>query len=516
METYIPVLIGLTGLVASLMAGNLRAQQFLFALTGIGILWTARPGFDPADNAAFVLCMLSLPVVIGLLAGMIVKKYGEWIALAGTLVTLALLSKTITYFEFEVAFNPKIALLPFFGGLIPLISKLKGKLVSKWFGFASDADAISGGVSVFFGGLLVFFATFQAQYFGVLLLGAGWLAVALTQKNTALIASGIAMLSLGFVFVVMKTNPTADDSFLRGNFLMGLVIGAAALSWTGIAKNLHKFTWIFTFILPVLIAFAAIMLGKVNPNFGGIPTYVGALLGSAIVLFTRKNAAQAVPFQALLIGLSAFILTQFAPVELPEKKSRLAGKEETTTTAATPEAKPDPMEVTAIALKSDQEGTWKSEIEGSTLSFKLGPEGGVTTGIFDKFDVTLKLDANGEPVKIDLKMPSTALNTFDDGRDEHLHSADFLNTAKFPDMKYASKSIKKENDRYFVTGEFTMMGVKQPVNLEIKFAANGMEKGKQYLVMIGKSSLDRTKFGMQPDASLGNVVDVNFEIEFRK
>jgi len=515
METYIPVLIGLSGLVASFTIRNTAAQQFLAALAGIGILWTARSGFDPADRSGFVLLLLTLPVVIGLAAGIIVKKYGEWIALAGTLITLALLSKSITYFEFEVAFNPKIALLPFLGGLIPLLSKLKGKLVGKWFGVASDSNAISGGVSVFFGGLLIFFATFQAQYFGVLLLGSGWLAVALTQRNTALVSSAFAMLSLGFVFVVMKTNPTADDSFLRGNFLMGLVIGAAAVSWTRIAKNLHKFTWIFTFAVPVLIAFAAIMLGKVNPNFGGIPTYTGALLGGAIILFTSRNANHGVPFQSLMIGLSAFILSQFAPVVLPEKKSRLV-QETTGKTTATPEAKPDPMETTAIALKSELEGTWKSDLEGSTLSFKLGPEGGVTTGIFNKFNVTLKLDSKGEPQKIDLKMPSTALNTFDASRDEHLYSADFLNTAKYPEMKYSSKSIKKENDRYFVTGEFTMMGVKQPVNLEVKFAANGMEGGKQYLVMVGKSSLDRTKFGMEPDAALGNVIDVTFEIEFRK
>ena len=511
METSITLIIGLLGIAASLMPTKPRLQNVLFALAGIAVLWTSRVGLDAADAAPFILSLLSGTVLIGLSAGFILKKYAQWLALAGTLLSMLFLSETITYFGFEIVFSPKIALMPFFGGLIPIIAAFKGKLIQKW--FYAPAAAVAKGASAFIAGLLVFYAVYFAQYFGVLLIGAGWLSVALARQYEGQIASSFGFLGLGFLFLLMKTNPAIDASFLHGNFLMGLVIGGAAVSWVLAAKSMNRFTWVSVFIVPLLIVLAAVLLGKINLNFGGVPAYAGALLGAGLLVFTKRNDAFVVPLYIILIGLSSCVIPVFAVQQEAVKKSRI-DKTQSVTVPGKPE--PDALAITAVPLSSDLEGTWKSVSEKSTLAFKLGPEGNVTTGIFKTFDVTLRLNSNGEPDKIDLKMASNALSTFDAARDEHLYSADFLNTAKYPLIIYKSKSIQKENDRYFVTGEFTMMGVKQPISLEIKFAAAGMEKSRQYLVMVGKSSLDRTKFGMESDSALGNVVDVNFEIEFRK
>lgn len=511
METSITLVIGLFGLAASLMTTNSRLQHVLFALAGAGLLWTSKPGFDPADAAPFILSVLSGIVLIGLLAGFVLKKYAQWLALAGTLLALVFLPETITYFGFEIVFSPKIALMPFLGGLIPIIAAFKGRLIQKW--FHAPAAAVAKSVGAFFAGLLVFYAVYFAQYFGVLMVGAGWLSVALARQYEGQIASGFGFLGLGFLFLLMKTNPSIDASFLHGNFLMGLVVGGAAISWVLAAKTMSRFTWLFVFVVPLLIVLAAILLGKINLNFGGAPAYAGALLGAGLLLFTKRNDAFVVSLYTMLIGLSSFVISAFAVKQETVKKSRI---DKTQAVAAPGKPEPDALAITAVPLNSDMEGTWKSVSDNSTLAFKLGPEGNVTTGIFRKFDVTLKLDSNGEPEKIDLEMASTALSTFDAARDEHLYSADFLNTGKYPLMTYKSKSIRKENDRYFVTGEFTMMGVKQSISLEMKFAAVGMEKGKRYLVVVGKSSLDRTKFGMEGDSALGNVVSVSFEIEFHK
>lgn len=512
METTIPVLIGITGLIASFFTRAPRMQQLLAGLMGLLLIWSARPGFADADPVNMVLMVMAAPIVIGLLAGLLSPKTGQWIALAGTLIGLVLLHKKITYFGFEIDITAKIALLITLGGLIPLIATLKATLIKKW--FQGDSESVSTAVSAIFAGLLVFFATFHAQYLGVLLVGSGWLAVSLGKRAGQLIALAVAMLSLGFLFMLLKTN-AIDTSFLRGNFLMGLVLGAAAIVWGIAANKFSRLAWIFAFILPVLIVFAAVMMGKANENFGALPAYVGALLGSTLLLFTKKNPAVAVPLQGLLIGLSVIVLAQFSPKKMPEKKSRLAPTAQTPANGETPE-EPDVLDITAIQLKPEMQGPWKSVTESSKVEFKLGPEGGVTTGAVNKFDVQLDINDKGEPTKLNVKLDAKSLTTFVEMRDKSVLGEGYLNTAKYPKMEYVSSTIRKENDRYFVTGEFTMLGVKQPLNLELKFAANGMEKNKQYLVMVGKTAVDRTRYGMPGDAKIGNVVEVTFEVEFRK
>mgnify|MGYP002136238933 CR=1 FL=1 len=197
---------------------------------------------------------------------------------------------------------------------------------------------------------------------------------------------------------------------------------------------------------------------------------------------------------------------------MPEKKSRL----EQQPVVAKAEQEPDVLAVPAIALDATMSGKWKSASEASKLGFKLGPEGGVTKGGVEDFDVVLKMNAAGEPEQITVVIPTVKVTTFNSMRDESVHGAGYLNAPAFPKMGYTSATIKKEGDKYIVDGDFEMLGKKAPVKLEVKFAAKGADKGKNYLVMVGKSSLDRTKFGMASDSKIGDNVDVTFEVEFRK
>ncbi len=53
-------------------------------------------------------------------------------------------------------------------------------------------------------------------------------------------------------------------------------------------------------------------------------------------------------------------------------------------------------------------------------------------------------------------------------RDKHLRSADFLNTAKYPQATFTSTSVKKDGDELDITGDLTLNGVTKPVTLEAK------------------------------------------------
>jgi polyisoprenoid-binding protein YceI len=512
MGTSIPSILILFGILAIITEQRPLLNKLATGLIGLSLISLTHLGLAEKDPQAMILGVLSGIAAIGLITGMILKKYGEWVAVAGTLLIYLLSGQNATYFGYTLTFTGAVALLPLLGALAPVIAGIKAQLLNRWFGM--DIQRTSIGINAFLAALLVFFAAFQAQYFGVVLVASGWLAAALASHAfRSAAAAAIAFLSLGFVFILVKTNAGLDDSFIRGNFLMGAVAGIAAVAWTGIAKDATRIKWGMMYVLPLLIVILLVMMGIANENFGGIPAYVGAVIGASIGLLTAGNERHTIPLQTLLIGLSALVMTQFAPREGKKNTSRLAKTE----TTATEETKvPDVLDVPAIPADPKLAGDWKSVAEGSKVEFQLGPEGGVTKGAVEAFDVRLKMNAAGEPEQLTVAMPTAKVTTFNPMRDESVLGPGYLDAGRFPKMNYRSTAVKKDGDIYVVSGEFEMLGKKSPLQLELKFAAAGSDKGKNYLVMVGKSAVDRTKFGMASDAKIGDLVEVTFEIELRK
>lgn len=510
METIIPIIVILLALLALIFEERPLLQKSAFALLALSLVSVTHLGFAESDPQTRIIGALGGMIIIGWIAGLLLKKYGEWLAVAGTLLSLTLMSVKASYFGFDLTFQGILIWLPLLGAIGPVLIRWKAQLLNRWTGMEASRTILAA--NVFYAAILTFFATFQASYFGVVMIASGWMAVALASRSMNISNGGIALLTIGFAFLVAKTQASFDDSWMRGNVMMGLIAGAAAVLWTVVASKATRFRWILMYLIPVLVVTAMVMMGKANEHFGGIPAYIGALVGSSIGLLLSGNEQQTIPFQALLIGMSGLVLSQFEPVKMPEKKTRLEQQPVTTET----EQEPDILAVPAIALDATMSGKWKSAEEASKLDFKLGPEGGVTKGGVEDFDVVLKMNAAGEPEQITVVIPTVKVTTFNSMRDESVHGAGYLNAPAFPKMGYTSTTIKKEGDKYIVDGNFEMLGKKSLVKLELKFAAKGVDKGKNYLVMVGKSALDRTKFGMASDSKIGDIVDVTFEVEFRK
>ncbi|MES2557815.1 MAG: YceI family protein [Bacteroidota bacterium] len=511
METLIPSLILLFGVFAIAFESRPQLQKIPLALIAMSLIaWTCS-GFAKTDNSALLLGLLSGMVLVGLLLGFLLKKYGEWIALLATLLLAVMSGSTATYFGFELNISGIMIALPLLGAIGPLVVNLKAQLLHKWLNL--DLVRTTTIASAFYAAVLVFFAGFQAQYFGVILVGAGWITVSLASRKLETLGAGIGLLSLGVVFWMMKTQTGIDDSFLRPNFLMGLVAGVTAIAWVKLTKDVTKLRWPLMYLLPLLLIIALVMMGIANENFGGLPTYIGALIGTSLALMVTRNQAQVIPFQALLLGVSVLVFNQFEAIQQPEKQSRLT----TTETTTTPDGEePSVLDVPAIALNADLKGNWKSELEASKVEFQLGPEGSVTKGGLEEFKIDLQLNDAGEPEKLNVVIPTMKVTTFNPMRDESVRGAGYLNAPAFPKITFTATSITKEGDQYVANGDFVLLGKKAPVKAKLKFAATGADKGKQFLVMVGEATFDRTKHGMRSDAKIGNEVTVTFEVEFRK
>lgn len=97
-------------------------------------------------------------------------------------------------------------------------------------------------------------------------------------------------------------------------------------------------------------------------------------------------------------------------------------------------------------------------------------------GTFKDFDGTFTFDeANPAADKVNVTLNTASLDTNHAERDKHIRSADFLNTAKFPQATFASTNVKKEGKDYKITGDLTLNGVTKPVTLDAKLLGEGKD-----------------------------------------
>jgi polyisoprenoid-binding protein YceI len=159
---------------------------------------------------------------------------------------------------------------------------------------------------------------------------------------------------------------------------------------------------------------------------------------------------------------------------------------------------------------SDIVGNYKIDDSNSELTFQLGPKGGVTKGAIKLFSGQVEITKEIKRSKFSVILPVAKLTTFNSYRDESLMEASYFNANQFPEMNYSSIIMESEGDYYVIKGDFEMLGKKQKVDVQIKYIG---ENDEGLPILIGKSSIDRTLFGMQPDPKEGNVVDFQFKIE---
>ena len=146
-------------------------------------------------------------------------------------------------------------------------------------------------------------------------------------------------------------------------------------------------------------------------------------------------------------------------------------------------------------------------------------------GRFTKFDGTIELDrANPAASTVKLKIESASIDTGNPTRDKHLNSADFFDTAKFPEITFNSTKVaEKSKDVYDVTGDLTIRGVTKTVSLTVTangFANDGRGGQKAGFDVAGK--INRKDFGVSwngivdGNAMLADDVDVLITVEANK
>jgi polyisoprenoid-binding protein YceI len=149
-------------------------------------------------------------------------------------------------------------------------------------------------------------------------------------------------------------------------------------------------------------------------------------------------------------------------------------------------------------------------------------------GRFDKWSGSLAFDEQDPShSRVEVEIDATSVDTREPQRDAHLRSADFLDTEKYPTLRFTSTKVERSSDGNLrLTGDLTMHGATKPVTLDVEYAGRAKHPNPKMGERAGfsaRGTLNRKDWGLVwnqvLDAggfALSDKVEIHLEIEATK
>lgn len=134
------------------------------------------------------------------------------------------------------------------------------------------------------------------------------------------------------------------------------------------------------------------------------------------------------------------------------------------------------------------------------------------------FDLNFEPDS-ADVASVRVSLDAASIDTAQDARDQHLRSADFLNTDEFATIDFASTRIERNGSATTgkIHGDLTIRGTTRPVVLDAEFAGVVPNmQGGQRAAFSASTKIDREEFGLTWNVALeqgGFLVSKQIKIE---
>jgi len=152
--------------------------------------------------------------------------------------------------------------------------------------------------------------------------------------------------------------------------------------------------------------------------------------------------------------------------------------------------------------------------KGSTLGFSGTFQGEEFRGSFTKFEARISYDpAHVESSKFDVTVDLASVGTGDKDRDDALPGSDFFNIGKFPSAHFVTRQFRKAGDEVIAEGTLTMKGVSKPVELTVKFAANGTGGVLDVSTHVDRLDFDIGSGEYADTSTIANEVQISAHLE---
>jgi polyisoprenoid-binding protein YceI len=170
---------------------------------------------------------------------------------------------------------------------------------------------------------------------------------------------------------------------------------------------------------------------------------------------------------------------------------------------------------TAIRIPGYLTGTWDFDLAHTYVGFVVRHL--VVTKVRGRFE-----DVEGHIVTAENPLDSTvevsidlnSVNTNNEGRDNHLRSADFFEVDKFPKMTFKSTGVRQDGEDFLLDGDLTIKGVTRPVTLNFELEGFTADPwGGTRLGASAKGEINRKDFNVNFEGVNNGIAVVADKIE---
>jgi polyisoprenoid-binding protein YceI len=123
-------------------------------------------------------------------------------------------------------------------------------------------------------------------------------------------------------------------------------------------------------------------------------------------------------------------------------------------------------------------------------------------GRFATYEGTFTLDDDASKCAVEVKIDAGSVDSFNEGRDDHIKGGDFLDAKQHPDLTFKSTKVERDGDAFTITGDLTGRGVTRSVTCEMQKTGEAETRFGLRAGFEGRFVFKRSDFGMDKgDAS---------------
>ncbi|MBU4464443.1 MAG: YceI family protein [Actinobacteria bacterium] len=177
---------------------------------------------------------------------------------------------------------------------------------------------------------------------------------------------------------------------------------------------------------------------------------------------------------------------------------------------------------TTIEIPGYKVGTYNLDSSHSEVTFSVRHMMiSKVRGTFGVKSATIVAPENPLETTVTASVDAASLDTKDEGRDQHLRSAEFFDVETYPTIEFVSTGVRLEGGDFLVDGNLTIKDVTKPVTFDLDFGGFGTDPWGNYKAgATAKTVINREDFGLTWNAALetGGVLvgkDVTIELDLQ-
>jgi polyisoprenoid-binding protein YceI len=143
-------------------------------------------------------------------------------------------------------------------------------------------------------------------------------------------------------------------------------------------------------------------------------------------------------------------------------------------------------------------GTWQIDPGHAEVGF-VGRHFGLTKvrGRFTGVDGAVVVADDPTDSSVQVTIDTRSVSSGDQGRDDHLRSADFFDIDHHPTASYRSTAVHLDGTSGTIDGDLTIKGITRPVRLQMDYLGHATDPwGNERAVFSASSKINREDWGL--------------------